>query len=415
MAEESERQCIYVGVDWASKAHQGCVLDAEGKELENVTFAHEGEAITAWIDSLLERAKGASESILVAIETPQSAVVEMLLERSIAVYAINPKQLDRLRDRSTVAGAKDDRRDARVLAQSLRTDRGLFRLVKLGTRRRVLLRELVRIHDELRIELYSHGNRLGELLRRFYPAMLELGSIYDNEWVWDLLELAPTPDAARRVSRSKVKQVLRQRRVRRLDEEQVLAILRAPALGVPEAVAEACAEHIRLILPRLRLVSAQRKAVLARLDALIEAPPTSNDPEEQREHRDATILLSWPGVGTLVCATMLAEAGQPLGQRDYANLRLYCGLAPVTRQSGQRRAVVMRRACNRLLRNAMHHLAHNALKTDMRAKAHYAALRAKGHSVGRALRGVADRLLEGIVVSLSKGELYDTQKRQIAA
>ena len=50
-----------------------------------------------------------------AIETPHGPVVEMLLERGFAVFAINPKQIDRFRDRFTIAGAKDDSRDARVL------------------------------------------------------------------------------------------------------------------------------------------------------------------------------------------------------------------------------------------------------------------------------------------------------------
>jgi len=48
----------------------------------------------------------------VAIEVPHGPVVDALIDRGFVVYAINPKQLDRLRDRFSVAGAKDDRRDA---------------------------------------------------------------------------------------------------------------------------------------------------------------------------------------------------------------------------------------------------------------------------------------------------------------
>ena len=58
-----------------------------------------------------------------------------------AVFAINPKQLDRFRDRFTVAGAKDDRRDAHVLGDSLRTDRRAFRLLAVDDPTIIELRE----------------------------------------------------------------------------------------------------------------------------------------------------------------------------------------------------------------------------------------------------------------------------------
>ena len=68
-----------------------------------------------------------------------------LLARGFAVYAINPKQLDRFRDRHTAAGAKDDRRDAHVLADSLRTDQPAFRRVHVEDPLVLQLRELARL------------------------------------------------------------------------------------------------------------------------------------------------------------------------------------------------------------------------------------------------------------------------------
>jgi len=71
-------------------------------------------------------------SLVVAIEVPHGAVVEVLLEHGFEVFSINPKQLDRFRDRYFPAGAKDDGRDAFVLADSLRTDRHCFRAVRVS-------------------------------------------------------------------------------------------------------------------------------------------------------------------------------------------------------------------------------------------------------------------------------------------
>ena len=104
----------FVGVDWGSQEHQVCVTDADGKVLGERMFEHGGAGLSEMADWLLSFAAGAAGDVGVAIETPRGPVVESLMEHGIAVHSINPKQLDRFRDRLSPAGAKDDRRDARV-------------------------------------------------------------------------------------------------------------------------------------------------------------------------------------------------------------------------------------------------------------------------------------------------------------
>ncbi len=117
---------FFIGIDWAWKEHTVCIIDANGKELDQTTIAHSGVGL-AQLHKLLGKLEGAPESVAVAIETPRGAIVESLLERKFPVFSLNPKQMDRFRDRHTIAGAKDDRRDAFVQADSLRTDQSLFR------------------------------------------------------------------------------------------------------------------------------------------------------------------------------------------------------------------------------------------------------------------------------------------------
>jgi hypothetical protein len=105
----------FVGIDWATQSHRVCLLDVEGRHVKERDFAHGGAGLTELRDWLLEKTAGAPGQIAVAIETPHGPVVEMLLDHEFQVFAINPKQLDRFRDRFTVAGAKDDSRDAHVL------------------------------------------------------------------------------------------------------------------------------------------------------------------------------------------------------------------------------------------------------------------------------------------------------------
>jgi transposase len=118
---------------------------------------------------LIARTSATPDVIVVAIEMTQGPVVEALLERGFCVYGINPKQLDRFRDRFTVAGAKDDRRDAQVLANSLRTDRHAFRRLSNDEPVIVKLREWSRMADELQQERARLASRMREQLWRYYP------------------------------------------------------------------------------------------------------------------------------------------------------------------------------------------------------------------------------------------------------
>ena len=127
-----------------------------------------------------------------------------------------------------------------------------------------------------------------------------------------------------------------------------------------------------------------------------------------------TILRSLPGVGRVVAATMLAEASRPLAARDYQSLRTHAGAAPVTRQSGKVRHVVMRRSCNPRLRAAVFHWARNSIRLDEACRAHYARLR-QHHGHARARRGVADRLIGVLIAMLTSRSLYDPQRRRALA
>ena len=123
------------------------------------------------------------------------------------------------------------------------------------------------------------------------------------------------------------------------------------------------------------------------------------------------ILRSLPGVGRVVAATMLAEASRLLAARDYHGLRTHTGVAPVTKQSGKHCVVIRRSACNRRLRDAMHYWGQSVVRHDPRSRAHYDRLRARGHSHGRALRGVVDRLLRVLIAMLTTQTLYDSNRR----
>src|SRR3954465_8702165 len=157
MADETKHW--FPGVDWGSAKHQICLLDGAGKVVGEREFAHGGAGLTALCEWVVSMA-GDPGTIAVAIEVPHGPVVDVLLDRGFAVHAINPKQLDRLRDRFSPAGAKDDRRDARVAAAGLRTDPHLFRPLQVGDPAVIELREWSRLAEELQQERLRLANRV---------------------------------------------------------------------------------------------------------------------------------------------------------------------------------------------------------------------------------------------------------------
>jgi transposase len=399
----------FVGIDWGSQKHRICVMGRDGGVIEERWVDHSGSGLAELVDRLRRQTADSPATLAVAIEIPHGAIVETLVENGFAVFSINPKQMDRFRDRYSPAGAKDDRRDAFVLADALRTDMHCFHAVQLDPPRIIRLRELSRLEDEIAEEQNRVANRLREQLHRYFPQLLQLCPAADEPWLWALFQIAPLPAQAGKLTESRIARLLKQQRIRRLEAHEVVAILRSQSLAVAPGAAEAASEHALLLLPRLRLLHQQRGAIAQRIETLLHELATPEG--ETQEHRDAAILLSLPGVGRKVAATMLSEAHQAIAERDYHALRCYSGVAPVTRQSGKKQVVVMRRGCNERLRNAFYHWARTSTIWDPESKKMYPQRRARGQTHGRALRGIADRWLDVVISMLRHKSLYDPKRR----
>ena len=302
----------YAGVDWATQSHHVRLTDGDGRDVGEKIFGHGGAGLGELVAWLMAKSGAADPGqIHVAIEVPHGPVVETLLERRFSVYAVNPKQLDRFRDRFTLAGAKDDSRDAEVMASALRTDPRCFRPLKTTDPAVIELREWSRIAEDLGAERVRLTNRMREQLWRYYPAFLKLDTDLGGPWLLELWELAPTPAKARRIREATVARLLKRNRIRRLDAAEVMRILREPPVTVAEGTTEAASAHIATLIARLRLLNRQIKDAHIRLDRLMArlVPQEDAEPGQVREQHDVEILASLPGVGRIVLATLLAEAG----------------------------------------------------------------------------------------------------------
>lgn len=433
---------VFVGVDWGSVNHRVVVLDQTGKELRDWTVTHTGDAIASFLERLVALVDGAAERCHVAIEVKQGPIVEALLERGLTVFAVNPKQTDRFRDRYMPSGAKDDRRDAFVLARALRTDADSLQRLSKTDRRTVVLRALIRLRDELVTDRTRLLLRFREQVWRYYVQLIELADgDFDARWLWALWEKAPTPRDGALLSKPVIARILRDHHVRRLDAPAVMAVLRKPAITVADGVEEAAVKHVRSIVERLRLLDSQIREANREIEQHLEmwsrmasghegpsgartTTTAAADASSTREERttpsedepavrpdDLTILRSLPGVGTITLATMMAELSEPLHRRDYPALRAFFGVAPITRQSGNSKVVQMRRACSETLRNIAFNWARSAVQNDPSCKARFAALRARSKPPAQAYRAVIDHLLRVACSMLRSGALYDSQPK----
>ena len=411
----------FVGVDWGSKQHHVCLLEASGKVVGQRAFDHSGEGLSAMADWLLARTGKPPSEVGVVIEVPHGPVVESLMERGFNVHSINPKQLDRFRDRFSVAGAKDDRRDARVLATALRTDPDCLRRLQAPDEVTLQLRAWTRARKQLVEDQKRLSNQIRDLLWRYYPQLLEaVKNDVSAKWALALWRLVPTPAKALRVREVTIAKLLKKYRIRRLDAAQLLALLRQQPIAVGHGVVDAATSHIDALMPVLKIVNRQIADVDQRLERMTRqmAEPLvvqQTDGSTTVQHTDAGILRSIPGVGTVVLATLLAEAPETLRRRDPKALRCLAGAAPVTKRSGNQLVVVRRLAANNRLADAANHWARVAAQRDAISNAKCKRMRARGHRYGRALRQVSDRLIHVACAMLRDRKLFDPHRASARA
>ena len=173
-----------VGVDLGNDKHAVCVLDPLRRVVKSCIVENDLRLLDVIATAIGDASPA---SVHIGLEDRNNVVVDALLAGGFAVFTANPKQVDRFRDRETVAGAKDDRRDASVLANALATDEALFQRVAVLSEAEVAMRSLTATLVELDDDHRRVSNRLRAVVLRFFPALLALCEGADQAWVWALL------------------------------------------------------------------------------------------------------------------------------------------------------------------------------------------------------------------------------------
>jgi transposase len=405
---------VFCGIDWAEGHHDIALVDGDGKLVAkrriNETLDGFGE-LTA---ILIEAGDSADAPIPVAIETPRGLLVAALRASGRPVYPINPLAVARYRERTSVSGKKSDHVDAMALANILRTDAHLHRMLPDDSALARSVTVLARAYQDAVWRRTKLVQELRARLREYYPGFLaafgaDSGSgrgmsttQLASSDARAVLALAPSPAEAATMSKARVETALRrggrQRRITTL-AASIVATLRIPQLRQEPLVEQA--------------MRVETVALLSVLNAVCDSVEqlAGSVSEAFRAHPDYAIITSFPGLADISGAIVLAEVGDDRARfSDDRALQAFAGSAPVTRASGKSRIVVRRRTKNNRLAAAGYSWAFSASARPSAAREHYLRRRNRGDKHPAALRHLFNRMLGQLHHCLQTGQTYDPIK-----
>jgi len=396
-----------LGIDWGSELHALALLDESGSRLEEWELEHDPEAVDRLVDRLAR--EGGPGEVEVALEPGPILLMQGLLDAGYTLYPINPKQLDRYRDRFFPSGAKDDSRDAWVAARALATDRDRLQAFEPESEEAEELLERAAARQRLIQRRVACGNQLLALLKDFYPAPLKLKRDVDDAFFLDLLEAYPDPLAARRSRSSRVGRLLAKRRLRVLSLDAVMGVLHGPAFRVRPSRLAASRDELLDLVAQMRQLNEQIHRAEKRMEALFE------------DHPDRELLLSLPGMGMHLAIRVGLKLGRDRIERhDASTLQSRAGTAPVTKFTGKkpkgqgrrrygRHVVLMRRACDRQLQADANQWAGQSVRCSRWAQAFYTHQRTRGAGHNTALRALANKWIKILAAVIRTGIPYDEE------
>jgi transposase len=386
---------ISAGIDWAQDDHAVCIVGAEGEAIERFTVHHNASGLRSMIRRLL---RAGVEQI--GIERVDGPVIEALLQTELSVFVIPPSQVKNLRSRYGSAGNKDDRFDAYVLGDVVRTDIRRLRPLVRDSAQTTALRSLVRARRDLVHHRVGLANQMRAHLQIVFPAAATLFADIDSPISLTFLERFTTQAQADWLSPKRLGTWLRSVSYSGgTDPEALHTKLLAAPRGLIGEHADVHAATTRAYIAVLRSVSAQIQVLTARIG------------DQLANHPDGHIFTSLPRSGTVRAARLLAEIGDARGRFPTPDsLTCLAGVAPSTRQSGKVKAVTFRWAVDKQLRDAVTNFAGDTRHANPWAADLYAKAIARGHDHPHAVRILARAWLHIIWRAWQDNVPYDPER-----
>jgi transposase len=383
------------GVDWASTDHAVAVVAPDGEQTLRFSVTHDGSGLRGMVKRLVNA--GVAE---VGIERPDGPVVDALLHGGLTVFVIPPNQVKNLRSRYGSAGNKDDRFDAYVLADTIRTDRRRLRPLLVDTEPTTALRRTVRARRDLVTHRVAVANQLRAHLQICFPGAVGLFRDIDSDISLRFLERFPTQDRADWLSPKRWTAWLTSvGYCGRTPPETLHARLRDAPTGITGPAGDTATAVTAAFVAVLRTITTQIEHLAAQIA------------EQLHLHPDTEIFTSLPRSGCVRAARLLAEIGDARGRFPTADsLACLAGVAPSTRQSGKITAVTFRWAADKQLRDAICDFAGDSRHANLWAADLYRRARARGHDHPHAVRILARAWVDIIWACWTTNTPYDPTK-----
>jgi transposase len=386
----------YIGIDWSEKHHNVCILNKAGASLNRFQVAHTLAGFQR-LEQQLAQVNEVAADCLVGIETHHNTLVDFLGSRGYTLYILPPKQVKSNRGRHRASRAKDDDRDALLLADILRTDQG--RLIPWQADGDLVqqMRSLLSWIDDLTVSIKRHRNRLRANLLSYYPQPLAAFEGMMSQFSLKVVAAYPSPAHLRTLTYRQFVAFSRDQgyyQVRYLPG--YYAQLRETMPAAPEAIWPALEKQTVYLARQTLTLMVQKEATIKQTGRLFE------------QHPDAPIFASLPGARDLLRPKLLVMFGDHRSRYPQPNiLPAIAGTCPVTIQSGRSRAVRFRKACNRGYRQTAQQFAKSSIRKSVWAAGYYNRALSRGMSDSHAYRCLANRWLHVIWTLWQKRVPYD--------
>jgi transposase len=394
----------YVGIDWADRKYDVAILNGQGSYCFPPFEIKKSEAGFRQLYKKLHTLSHCREDFKIGIETPHNLLVDYLLEKNYPVYALHPSAMKSLRRRYRRTNARDDVYDSFVLADVARTDEQCWNPVIKGSVLLQQIKTLVCDHHKLINERTALQNSLREQLKQYYPEYIDFFKDVSCKTSLMFLKNYPSFEKAANLSRDELGAFFKQYKFNRSKtHDKIYKILHQPHINISDY-----------------MVTVKRVKALSGVELLLQINKIIENYEQLlsemiSKHPDAPIFLSFPGVGEVTAARLIALFGENKELYHTPSiLQAIVGTCPVTEITGQdkkakrgTRIVYFRRGCNKTYRNFVYNMAFASLQKSEWAKIYYLKHRKRGHTHAHSIRCLANLQLKILFSMWKHKQLYD--------
>lgn len=387
--------CILVGIDWADKEHAYCVRTPDGK-LHSGSFRHSPAAVKEWLEGWTKRHP--KLTIQICIESSRGSLINALREYSyVEIYPVNPNALASYRSAFAHGGGKNDPVDARLILKFIEQNREHLKPLQKDSPETTELYQLTIARRQLVEERVALANRIGDLWKAYFPAILELKPARTySEFVIALVLKYPTLEEIQKAGKDKLRAFFYSVGSTQKIEQRLDTLIKAIPISTDAVLIRTRARQCQAIASQISVLNRIIKGYDTEIKRLVQ------------QHKDYSVVSNLPGTSYNTRARLLASLGDDRTRYENAeSLQAASGIAPITTQSGKSRFVSARWGCTKFMKQTFHEYAGLSLVKCDWAKRYYEQMIAKGKSKQMARRALAYKWIRIIYRCWQSRQAYD--------